>query len=74
MCGNPPASVSALFVLRALGVLDRPAHALEQLLARNKRLRDTEASTINMQLVTWREARVANEAFAKEIQKIRTAQ
>jgi hypothetical protein len=40
------------------------SHALEQLLARNKRLRDTEAATINMQLVTWRDARAVNEAFA----------
>jgi hypothetical protein len=40
------------------------SHALEQLLARSKRERDTEAATINMQLVTWRDARVANEAFA----------
>jgi hypothetical protein len=39
------------------------SHALEQLLARGKRLRDTEAATINMQLVTWRDARGANEAF-----------
>jgi hypothetical protein len=39
------------------------SHALEQLLARSKRQRDTEASTINMQLVTWRDGRVANEAF-----------
>ena len=28
------------------------SHALEQLLARSKRQRDTEASTLNMQLVT----------------------
>jgi hypothetical protein len=40
------------------------SHALEQLLARGKRLRDTEAGTINMQLVTWRDGRAANEAFA----------
>jgi hypothetical protein len=39
------------------------SHALEQLLARSKRLRDTEASTMNMQLVTWRDARAANDAF-----------
>ena len=31
------------------------SHALEQLLARGKRLRDTEATTMNMQLVTWRD-------------------
>jgi hypothetical protein len=40
------------------------SHALEQLLARSKRLRDTEASAINMQLVTWRDGSAANEAFA----------
>jgi hypothetical protein len=40
------------------------SHALEQLLARGKRLRDTEAATINMQLVTWRDGAAANEAFA----------
>ena len=39
------------------------SHALEQLLARGKRLRDTEATQMNMQLVTWRDARAANHAF-----------
>lgn len=39
------------------------SHALEQLLVRSKRLRDTEAATLNMQLVTWRDARAANEAL-----------
>ncbi len=39
------------------------SHALEQLLARSKRLRDTEAATINMQLVAWRDAQTANDAF-----------
>ncbi len=39
------------------------SHALEQLLARNKRERDTEASTINMQLTSWRDSKVANDAF-----------
>ena len=39
------------------------SHALEQLLARSKRLRDTEATTMNMQLVTWRDGRAANEAM-----------
>jgi hypothetical protein len=39
------------------------SHALEQLLARSKRLRDSEAATMNMQLTTWRDARQANQAF-----------
>ena len=39
------------------------SHALEQMLARSKRLRDTEATTMNMQLVTWRDGRGANEAM-----------
>jgi hypothetical protein len=39
------------------------SHALEQLLARGKRLRDTEAATMNMQLTTWRDGRAVNEAF-----------
>ncbi len=39
------------------------SHALEQLLARGKRQRDTEAMTMNMQLVTWRDAQAANEAL-----------
>lgn len=39
------------------------SHALEQLIARSKRERDTEATTINMQLVTWRDGRAANAAF-----------
>src|SRR5438067_10812003 len=41
------------------------SHALEQLLARNKRERDTEAATINMQITTWRDAPAANAAFAR---------
>lgn len=41
------------------------SHALEQLLARSKRLRDTEAVTMNMQLVTWRDGRPANEALVR---------
>lgn len=39
------------------------SHTLEQLLARSKRLRDTEASTLNMQLVTWRDGAQANQAM-----------
>lgn len=39
------------------------SHALEQLLARGKRQRDTEAATMNMQLVTWRDGRGANDAL-----------
>lgn len=39
------------------------SHAVEQLLARGKRLRDAEATAMNMQLVTWRDARAANDAF-----------
>lgn len=39
------------------------SHALEQMLARSKRLRDTEAATMNMQLVTWRDGHGANEAL-----------
>ena len=39
------------------------SHALEQMLARSKRLRDTEASTMNMQLVTWRDGQAVNAAF-----------
>jgi conjugal transfer/entry exclusion protein len=39
------------------------SNALEQLLARGKRLRDTEAGNMNMQLLMWREGQAANEAF-----------
>jgi hypothetical protein len=39
------------------------SHTLEQLLARSKRARDTEAGAMNMQLVTWRDGRASNEAF-----------
>ena len=39
------------------------SHTLEQLLAQSKRLRDTEAVTLNMQLVTWRDAAQANHAM-----------
>ena len=41
------------------------SHGLEQMLARSKRLRDTEASTMNMQLVTWRDGRAANDALVR---------
>jgi hypothetical protein len=41
------------------------SHALEQMLARSKRLRDTEAATMNMQLVTWRDGRAANDALVR---------
>lgn len=41
------------------------SHALEQLLSRSKRMRDTEASAINMQLVTWRDGASANAAFVE---------
>ncbi|MGD9902796.1 MAG: hypothetical protein AB7U83_04945 [Vicinamibacterales bacterium] len=40
------------------------SHALEQLLARGKRQRDTEALTMNMQLTTWRDGRAVNDAMA----------
>ena len=39
------------------------SHALELLLARNKRLRDAEASALNMQIITWRDADAVNHAF-----------
>src|SRR5687767_14067278 len=39
------------------------SHALEQLLVRSKRARDTEATTMNMQLVTWRDGGGANDAM-----------
>ena len=39
------------------------SHAVEQLLARGKRLRDAEAATMNMQLTTWRDAPRANNAM-----------
>lgn len=39
------------------------SHALEQLLARSKRQRDTEAANLNMQLTFWRDAAAANDAF-----------
>jgi hypothetical protein len=41
------------------------SHALEQLLARSKRLRDTEAGTMNMQLAIWRDGRAASDALAR---------
>lgn len=39
------------------------SHAVEQLLARGKRLRDAEATTMNMQLMAWRDGRRANAAM-----------
>ena len=41
------------------------SHALEQLLARSKRMRDTEAENVNMQLLMWRDGRAANQAFVQ---------
>lgn len=41
------------------------SHALEQLLARSKRLRDTEAAAMNSQLVTLRDGRTAGAAFVR---------
>lgn len=41
------------------------SHALEQLLARSKRLRDTEAGNVNMQLMMWRDGAAANQAFVQ---------
>lgn len=43
------------------------SHVLEQLLARSKQLRDSQAVTLNMQLVAWRDAAVANRAFREGI-------
>ena len=39
------------------------AGVVEQLLVDSKRARDTEAASLNMQLLTWRDRRAANEAF-----------
>jgi hypothetical protein len=39
------------------------AGVVEQLLVDSKRARDTDTAAMNMQLVTWRDARAANEAF-----------
>ena len=39
------------------------SHVLEQMLARSKRQRDTEASLLNMQVVNWRDSHAVNEAF-----------
>jgi hypothetical protein len=41
------------------------SHALEQLLARSKRLRDTEAGNVNMQLLMWRDGPAVNDAFVR---------
>jgi hypothetical protein len=39
------------------------AGIVEQLLVESKRARDSEAASMNMQLLTWRDGRVANEVF-----------
>lgn len=39
------------------------SEVLEQLLADNKQVRDSEAAVLNMQLVRWRDGRAANAAF-----------
>src|SRR6185369_2094418 len=41
------------------------SHALEQLLARSKRLRDTEAGNVNMQILMWRDGPAVNDAFVR---------
>ena len=52
-----------------IGARQRQARAqlltgiVEQLLVDSKRARDAEAAAMNMQLVTWRDGRAANEAF-----------
>jgi hypothetical protein len=52
-----------------IGARQRQARAqllaglVEQLLVDSKRARDTEAAAMNMQLVTWRDGRAANDAF-----------
>jgi hypothetical protein len=52
-----------------IGARQRQARAqllaalVEQLLVDSKRARDTDAATMNMQLVRWRDARAANHAF-----------
>jgi len=52
-----------------IGARQRQARAqllagiVEQLLVEGKRARDSEAAAMNMQLVTWRDGRAANEAF-----------
>jgi hypothetical protein len=42
------------------------AHALEQLLARSKRLRDTEAATMNMRLGGMRDGAIASAALVRD--------
>ena len=39
------------------------AGVVEQLLIDTKRARDADVAAMNMQLVTWRDGRAANEAF-----------
>jgi len=41
------------------------SHALEQLLARSKRMRDTEAATMNMRLLGMRNGRVAGDSLVQ---------
>ena len=41
------------------------SHALEQMLARSKRFRDTEAGNANMQILMWRDGAAANDAFVR---------
>lgn len=43
------------------------SHALEQLLVRGKRLRDTEAATMNMRLVGMRNGRTAGTSLVREV-------
>jgi hypothetical protein len=42
------------------------SHALEQLLVRGKRLRDTEAATMNMRLLGMRDGRTAGASLVKD--------
>ena len=72
---DPSATQSATAVLNKvnsavlIGTRQRQARirllggVVEQLLVENKRARDTEAATTNMQLATWRDAAAANHAF-----------
>lgn len=73
---NPSSTQSATAVLDKIsgavliGVRQRQARVqllagmVEELLVDSKRARDTDTAAVNMQITTWRDAEVANHAFA----------
>ena len=49
----------------AITIRNTVTAVVKELLARSKRLRDTEAGNVNMQLLMWRDGPAVNDAFVR---------